>query len=159
MKVLGLDVATKTGFAIIDESGIINSGIIQLNPKVTYRERLKFLREQVLELLINYKPDIVALETVYAVKHKKKQNVKTVAVLNWMRGVVMESIPRNSELIDVYATTARKDVIGSGRATKEDVFNWAVKEYELDDFVFSKHNDVTDAILLARWAMIQHKEK
>ena len=152
MRVLGLDVATKTGFAVLQDSDIIDTGIIKLNSKHDYRTRLQCLRNSVLKLLEEHNPDVVALEAVYTTNNRQRQNVKTVALLNQMRGVVVECIPQDIEVVDVYNRTAKKQVMGSGSCTKQQVFDWVVKVYKLKEFTFNKHNDITDAVLVALYA-------
>lgn len=155
MKVLAFDVATSTGYAVIKGNKVVDYGVIKLKQKDSHRERLQQLRKEVVSLLKKHKPSSVALETIYVPNMRTKGgrgNPKTSALLNRMRGVVMESIPLDIELLDVINMVAKKEVIGSGKKTKEEVFQWAVDSYKLNGLEFKKHNDITDAILLATWA-------
>lgn len=155
MKILGLDIATSTGYALIEKGKVIDYGIIKLKQKDDHRKRLQQLRREVVELLMKHNPEIVALETIYVSNMRVKGgrgNPKTAALLNRMRGVVMECVPQEVKLIDVVNKTAKKDVIGRGNCKKEDVFEWAIDYYPINGLKFKKHNDITDAILLATWA-------
>ena len=66
MRILGLDPGLAIlGFGIIDEEGnklkLVDYGIINSEPDITFPERLKLLYDD-LDFLINrYKPDIVAV--------------------------------------------------------------------------------------------------
>jgi Holliday junction resolvasome RuvABC endonuclease subunit len=169
-RVLGLDIATKTGYAFIVGDSLISYGAIQLNPKHDHRKRFKELRKEVLSLISDLKPNVVVLEGVY-----HDRNVKTTALLNQYRGVVIEAIVNTIRYESVEASKARALVIPAGykvkagtknkakeethpkkSAKKLRAYNWAVEEYSLNDFSFEKDNDTTDAIILAKWFLLNY---
>lgn len=152
-RILGLDVATTTGFAVLDGSGIIEYGLIKIESSDSLPDKLKFLRRSVLKVVKQFSPDMVALETVF-----HGRNVTTTALLNNMRGAVIVSLPKKVKVVNVHPKTAKKDILGHGGVGKEDVFNWCVGKYKIKGLKFNKHNDITDAVLLASWVSRFYKD-
>lgn len=146
VRVLGLDVATNTGYAILDTESdkLIAYGMIKLKPKHTYRDRFKNFRAEVLDLIDAHKVEAVSLEGVY-----QGRNAKSTAYLNNLRGIVIELVPPTVDLLSAQVKKARKEALGYGGISKGEVYSWAISKYKIKDKV---SDDVTDAILLAKWA-------
>lgn len=154
MIILGLDIASTTGFSILSEDKLIAFGAFKVDESKLYRIRFKKLRLEVKRLIKDYKPKTVVLEGVY-----QGRNAKTTALLNNYRGIVMECVPLKSNLLTTSTSTARMEVLGQGKKhTKEDVFKWAKKKYKLKGLKFSADNDITDSILLSFWAHQNNKK-
>ena len=142
--IVGLDIATSTGVAVLDSNReLVSYTIIKLNSKEEYRLRFRYFRQELLKLFDEFKPEKVILEGVYS-----GPNVVTTAYLNNLRGIAIESVPCYSEFISVYPSSARKIVLGKGRVSKQEVFKYIKTLYKLSDFKYTKHNDITDAIVL-----------
>ena len=150
MKFLGLDIATKTGFALLDESGIIEYGKVGLNPKQTHIERFQDFRQQIKDLVLRLQPDVIILEDTYS------KFVATTTYLNRLGGIAIGVLPDKIKLIIGRVSTMRSQLVH--KQTKEAVFEWAVAEFKLDDLDFKKDNDITDAVLLAVWGMSDYKK-
>lgn len=189
IKILGLDVATKTGYCVLYNEDLIDYGIINLQDRVNAeikkktsdkdeqnlilkRRRYKQLRTEIKSIIVEYRPNLIVLESVY-----HGHNVKTTASLQQLRGVALEAIPINIRTVSVNASSARSLVIPSNYAFnkklknyassndfpkesigKMEAFNWAVSEYGLKDFNYSENNDITDAIVLASWCYMQYND-
>lgn len=143
--VLGLDISTKTGWGVVSsQRKLVATGLIHLKTK-DIKSRIDTLSTEVSEILRNYKIDKVVIEAVF-----HGPNAKTTALLNQLQGAVISAIPPEVEIVFTNASSARKKVLGQGKKhTKNDVYNWAVKAFKLKQFTFTKHNDITDSILLA----------
>lgn len=147
MKVLGLDVSTKsTGWFITKPS----CGIIAPDPKLSFNEKLVVFRNELDRILTKHKPDMVVIEDAYY--RPGFGNIHTLKALVKFAGVAQElcaskGIP--TEIIT--ATAARKHCCGAqeGKFKKQEVFNFFKMKYNLDDWTFNKHNDVTDAMALS----------
>jgi len=158
---LGLDISSHTGYAVLEDGELIDYGCFHLKSKDSYKLRYKDFRKEVRRLMVKHKPSVVVLEGVYVnMAGKGRGNPKTAAYLNALRGIAVECIPVKTEYLSIQVKKVRKEVLGSGNATKEDVFNWAVKKYNLVDLIFSKDNDITDSVLLSLLGNINlQKEK
>ena len=152
MKVLGLDIATCTGYSVVEGKKVTNKGIILLNSKLPYKPRFKQFRKELVKLLREHKPDAVVLEGVYS-----GRNVSTSAYLNNLRGIAIEVIPLYSEFLSAQVKKVRSEVMGNGNSTKEDVFQWVCKKYKIKDLQIKrdKDKDITDSILLATWGLLK----
>ena len=120
-KVLAFDVATTTGYALIDRGELIDSGYFKLKDK-DYRLRFIQLFKQVRDLIKQHSPDLVVIEEVHSTR-----NVKTTILLAMYVGVSMLAVPEDFKLQTANLVSARYSILkGQGRVNKEDVFNWAV---------------------------------
>jgi len=151
VRVLGLDVAGTTGYSLLEikenKINLLEYGTVKIRPKDKYHTRLIDLHFQIKDLIKKFKPDIVAIEELHS-----SRNVKTTVLLGMYLGVVYLAVPKNIQIEPVNANKARAAVVKinrKGKVKKEDVFEWAVKKYDLNKLVFDKDNDITDSILLS----------
>jgi len=145
-KILALDISTKsTGWFVTKRfCGAIKT------PEDSFEDKLVYFREELMKLLGRYRPHLVVIEDVYY--QPRKGSIHTLKTLSRFSGVAMEaSRSFGCEVEVITATMARKYCCGrSGeKVTKEDVFNFFVEKYDLDDWTFNKHNDITDAMALS----------
>lgn len=153
MKVLGLDIATRTGFALLEDSVLTKFGWIKLERINTYRERFRSFRKGLLEVLESVRPDIVVIEETYV-----GRNVKTTAYLNMLRGICIESVPDVVKLFTSHVSSMRAEILGRGcKHDKKEVYSYCVSRFKLKSFTYKGHNDITDAILLALWGLEEAK--
>jgi crossover junction endodeoxyribonuclease RuvC len=144
--ILGLDIATTTGYGVIKNNNLIKYGKFTLAGD-EYRLRFKQFRKQILELIKEYKPKIVIIEQTYV-----GVNVKTTAYLNMLKGICTECIPENIKIIAEAPSKIRKEVLGEGKKhTKEEIFEYLTKKFNIKDLNIKKDLDITDGILLALW--------
>lgn len=147
MSVLGLDIAQSTGWSVLDEVGsIIGCGLIKIklcgNAEID-KDQLKLFRVEYLKLIEKFRPKLVVLESIYV-----GPNPKVSATLNQQRGIIIEA--SRCPILGDHLSTVRKSILGQGKKhDKKEVFNWAVKKFKLKDFKITKHNDITDSILLS----------
>lgn len=152
---LGLDIATTTGYNVIEGGKLTHYGVIELDETLPYPERYKVFRKEIERLIKAHKPQVIALEQVF-----QGRNVKTTAYLNALRGIAMSLIPSKCDFRTNAVSSIRKEVLGAGKKhDKEEVFEWAVSKFGLTDFTFKKHNDITDSILISYWASNLDTEK
>jgi crossover junction endodeoxyribonuclease RuvC len=147
MIILGLDIATTTGYGIISGNKVIAYGKISLKDYKEYRERFKHFRVEVSKLIKKYKPKVVVIEQTYV-----GANPKTTAYLNMLRGICIELVPKKSSIISETVTSIRKQVMGSGKKhSKLDVFCYVTVRYRLEGLSRTKDLDISDALLLCDW--------
>lgn len=140
MKVLALDVSLSTGFAVVTPSALVAYGLIKVDLE-GLPDRIRFLAQEVRKLERRFKPDCIVLEQAYY-----GVNPKVTSLLNQLQGGIVPATKAPVSYLS--ALEARKLVLGNGRATKEDVFQWVVNRYALSGLTFKAGNDLTDAILL-----------
>lgn len=149
MRILGLDIATVTGYGVIeDEEALVAHGSFKLqldgDPNNDRKQYLNFAKK-IKKLISTYKIDVVVLEYVYVGK-----NPLVSCNLNRLRGVAVVSIPPAVAIVDDYLTTMRKQLLGKGKNHgKKEVFNWIKYKYGLINFKITKDHDAADAIFLA----------
>ena len=88
MTILGIDPGTATtGFGVIKKGKILKCldyGIIQTSPTLAAAERLKILNNKLNRLIKKYKPDVLAVESLYFFK-----NMKTAMPVSQAKGVIL----------------------------------------------------------------------
>jgi len=157
MKILGLDISTKsTGWFIAKRS----CGIIAPDPKISFEEKLVVFRVELDFLLTKYAPDLVVIEDAYY--RPGFGSIHTLKALVKFAGVAQELCASKGIQTEIItATSARKYCCGKGgqKVTKKDVFHFFVEKYDLRDWTFNKHNDITDAMALSWGYREKHRTK
>lgn len=144
MLVLGIDPGiTITGWALVKDGELLGSGTIKVPTRKglkTFSEKLLFILE--LLGLENHTSspsyDKVYIEqTFYKFKHAETSHHKFCGVMEMFVG---------SDKVEYIApTTVKKDITGSGKATKEEVQRWVKKKFK----VKFESPDEADAIAIA----------
>jgi crossover junction endodeoxyribonuclease RuvC len=122
MKILGIDPGLRrTGFGVIDVNGqrvrYVGSGVIKPDVSGTEPERLAALFNGVVELLDHFTPDCAVIERVFV-----NVNPKSTLSLGQARGVAIAAISQRGLAIDeITPLRIKQSVVGSGRATKDQV--------------------------------------
>ena len=122
MRVLGVDPGLiQTGFGIINiknnQENLIDYGIIKPDAKETLAIRLLTIYNDISKIILDYKPQIVAIEDIFYGK-----NVKSAMRLGQARGASMVAAASNK--IPIYEYSARKikqSITGNGNADKKQV--------------------------------------
>lgn len=121
MRVLGIDPGSnKTGYGILEESGrdvkLVDSGVIGA-PRGNLAVRLGYILSEIQKLIDEFRPDAVAVETVFFSK-----NVKSLAALAQARGAALAAAGiAGIEVFEYSPTRVKQTVTGHGRAAKEQV--------------------------------------
>jgi crossover junction endodeoxyribonuclease RuvC len=148
-RILGIDPGTASvGFGVVDFTGdrdfvCVGSGIIQTSPKESVGNRLVVIRQDMLALIENFKPDVVVIEAIFFFK-----NAKTVIPVTQARGVIMEACA--SAGIPAFEYTpmqVKLNLTGFGRADKKEVQLQVARILGHADVI--KPDDAADAVALA----------
>ncbi len=123
MIVLGVDPGTAiTGYGVVQGDGsapsaLIECGVIRTRPRDTLAARLGEIYDGIRELIVQHRPDALAVEDVFYSK-----NVRTTLVLGHARGVILLAGQQAGLEIHEYPPAEiKKAIVGSGSATKEQV--------------------------------------
>lgn len=148
MRILGLDPGLAIlGFGIIDEEGnklkLVEYGIINSEPDITFPERLKLLYDD-LDFLINrYKPDIVAVEELFY-----NRNATTAIKVAQARGIqVLCCQQHDLPLYEFTPLQVKQTITGYGRADKKQVQLMVKNLLNMDHM--PQPDDAADAIAIA----------
>lgn len=122
MKVLGLDPGSRLlGYAVIEAQASaavrVASGTLKLDPRAPLADRLAEAHLFVRRLIIEQRPDQVAIEECFVA-----QGVKAALVLGQVRGVLMLAATLEAAPLLEFAPRAIKlAAVGNGGASKEQV--------------------------------------
>ncbi|WP_099950697.1 crossover junction endodeoxyribonuclease RuvC [Ezakiella peruensis] len=148
MRILGLDPGLAIlGFGIIDEEGnklkLVDYGIINSEPDITFPERLKLLYDD-LDFLINrYKPEIVAVEELFY-----NRNATTAIKVAQARGVQVLCCQQHElPLYEFTPLQVKQTITGYGRADKKQVQLMVKNLLNMDHM--PQPDDAADAIAIA----------
>lgn len=151
MIILGIDVGFAiTGWSIIEKEksykngmNLVDYGAIITEPKQEISLRLKQIYEGVVEVIKKYKPDIMAVESIFFFK-----NQKTVIDVSQARGVILLAGEQSNLEIKKYTPLQVKTSVTSyGRADKSQVQKMVKMIFSLEEI--PKPDDVADAIAVA----------
>ncbi len=134
MRVFGIDCGTEcTGYGIVelDENErltCIGFGAIRLSGGKSMPQRLSAIFESLCSLLVEHRPDRVAIEDIF-----HAVNAKSALKLGQARGVAMLAASSNNIPVAEYAPlTIKSSVVGYGRAEKEQVQLMVTRLLSLD---------------------------
>jgi crossover junction endodeoxyribonuclease RuvC len=122
---------------------LVEGGVIRLDGKTPVSARLVELDADLREIFERLKPDVVAVEKLYA--HYKHPT--TAIVMGHARGVVLLNIQRAGlKLVELGATEVKKSLTGNGHASKDQMQRGVQAQLGLD--APPRPADVADAIAI-----------
>jgi crossover junction endodeoxyribonuclease RuvC len=142
MKILGVDPSTsRTGYAIIDKSGLILYGSIAPKSSLSSPGKLLTIYNKINEVVIEYNPEIIICEDQF------QRFANAVKAVSKVRGVI-ELIAGQHDIKFEYIEPKRvkKIFTNNGNATKNDMIVQAIKEFNVPPNI---NNDEADAIAVA----------
>ncbi len=160
MIIIGIDPGlAKTGFGAIqslkiknqktiDKLKVIDYGCIITDPKFSTGERLKKIHNELNKLIKKYKPDIMAVESLYFFK-----NLKTAMPVSQAKGVILFAAAKKKIPVFEFSPLQMKMTItGYGKAEKKQVQKMikillGLKERPEDKN--KREDDATDALGIA----------
>ena len=162
MIILSLDLSlSSTGYSIINKDyNLITYGTIQTKAKDnTEEERLYIIGKKIDELIKEYNVTDIVCESSF-----KSVNVKTTQQLAKLLGISSYlSVDNNANISTVNPSSARKMVLGNGKADKEEVCKYIQDNYwNIGTFSdkqtknIQKTSDIYDSMLLGLWFLKQN---
>jgi crossover junction endodeoxyribonuclease RuvC len=149
MKILGIDPGLRVcGYAVIDAGigsfKLVEAGVFKSDSSATLAKRLNQIAGDLSSILDNHKPEVVAVEQLYA--HYK--HPRTSILMGHARGVILQKAEESgAEIKDFAATRIKKSLTGNGRATKVQMQRSIQTLLGLTET--PEPNDVADAIAIA----------
>jgi crossover junction endodeoxyribonuclease RuvC len=120
--VLGVDPGTAaTGYGVVvrrDGGAVLmECGVIRTTASAPLPERLRQIHEALGDVLDRHRPEIMAVEDIFFGK-----NVRTTVLLGHTRGaVLLAAALRDLPVVDYSPAEVKNAIVGTGRATKEQV--------------------------------------
>jgi crossover junction endodeoxyribonuclease RuvC len=123
LKVLGVDPGTAaTGYGVVVREGggaavLVECGVIRTTADAPLARRLREIHESLGQVVDRHEPDVMAVEDIFYGK-----NVRTTVMLGHTRGaVLLAAALRDLEVADYSPAEVKSAIVGTGRATKEQV--------------------------------------
>src|SRR5689334_1529803 len=121
-RILGIDPGLRlTGYGVIETTAnpirpaLLDGGVIRLKEKQPIAKRLVELEQGLQELVAEYKPQVCAVEMLYA----HYNHPRTAILMGHARGVILLVAARNGVRIEQYAANRiKQSVTGHGHAGK-----------------------------------------
>ena len=120
--ILGIDPGSHTtGYSFIKKNGsklsVLEYGILKAKTKDDLMNRLKTIIEGLSPLILEYKPNKLAMEGIFFAK-----NAKSALILGHVRGAIMSKCAEtNMSYQEIAPRSVKQSVTGKGSATKEQV--------------------------------------
>ncbi len=123
MRVLGIDPGlTRCGYAVVDGTGpssatAVSMGVIRTPASDPLPERLASLRDEIVSLLTEFRPNVVAVERVFF-----QVNVRTAMSVGQASGLALcEASAAGCEVVQYTPNEVKNMVAGYGSAGKDQV--------------------------------------
>jgi crossover junction endodeoxyribonuclease RuvC len=123
LKVLGVDPGTAaTGYGVVirEDGGaalLVECGVIRTTADAPLSRRLCEIHEALGQVIERHAPDVMAVEDIFYGK-----NVRTTVMLGHTRGaVLLAGALRGLDVADYSPAEVKNAIVGTGRATKEQV--------------------------------------
>ncbi len=145
-RILGIDPGSRlTGFGVLDFDGdqpsYVASGTVKSHDG-TFPDRLKTIFESVGEIVDRYRPDIVAIESVFMAR-----NAGSALKLGHARSAALcATFAFDVEVFEYAPRAIKQAVVGTGSASKEQVQHMVVSLLHLDA---TPSPDASDALATA----------
>lgn len=152
MRVFGVDCGIAiTGWAVLESLRrsrgtqtykVIDYGVVCTDSKLNMTERLEKLYNEVRKKLLEFKPDSVAVESLFYFK-----NQKTIISVGQARGVILlAAAKRNIEVFDYTPLQVKQAITGYGKATKDQMQRMTKTILKLKEI--PKPDDAADALAI-----------
>ena len=137
-----------TGYAVLRVSGatsqILDAGVCRFEKRPPLSERLLAVHRDVSEILTEHRPDIVAVEDLYA----HYNHPRTAILMGHARGVILHAAAAAGIDVRSYgATRIKRFLTGNGHASKSQMQRAVQVALNLD--ALPEPNDVADALAIA----------
>ncbi|WP_204399244.1 crossover junction endodeoxyribonuclease RuvC [Arcanobacterium pluranimalium] len=149
MRILGVDPGlTRCGLGVIDSRGgrqvkLVDVDVARSAPELPPHQRLLIISNKLEETLAIFRPNVVAIERVFA-----QENVRSVTSTAQVAGIVMLAAARRGLPIAFHTPSEVKAAVtGSGRAEKAQVQMMVQRILRLDELPRPK--DAADALAIA----------
>ena len=148
-RVLGIDPGLNiTGFAVVSFGGgeptIIEAGTLRTDAKTSLADRITQIHADLVELIEEHTPDVVAVESLYA----HYNHPRTSILMGHARGVILLAARQaNLPVRDLPATKVKKSLTGNGHASKLQMQRAVQSIFALPEL--PEPPDVADAIAIA----------
>ncbi len=120
MRIIGIDPGLRiTGYGVIDwkpmHPALIDGGVIRLTPKTPLADRLVELHGELDQLFEEHKPDVCAVEQLYA----HYSHPRTAILMGHARGVILLAARSRGIRVEHFpANRIKQSVTGHGHASK-----------------------------------------
>ncbi len=148
MRIIAIDPGyERMGVAILEKNlktngkeGLVFSECFKTSPKISHEERLKFIGQEIENLIQKYKPEAMAIETLFF-----KNNQKTAMHVSEARGVMLYVASVLGLGVAEFSPMAIKiAVTGYGNSDKTQVISMVQKLIKINTNI--KYDDEYDAI-------------
>ncbi len=146
--IIGIDPGTgRLGYSILECHGqkttVLTYGCFEYASRLSIPERLVLIEKDINQLLDNYKPELMAIETLIF-----NQNITTAMQVSEARGVIsLVGAKRGIKIQDCTPLQVKMAVTGYGRADKAQVKQMIKLQLKLQDM--HKLDDAIDALAIA----------
>lgn len=154
LRILGIDPGSRlTGFGVLDcvagRATYVASGSVKTIDG-SFKERLKQIFSSVCEIMSEYRPDVVAIESVFV--HK---NAGSALKLGHARSAaICATFEYQADLFEYAPREIKQAIVGTGAGTKEQVQHMVKALLELDG---DPAPDAADALATALCHAHQHR--
>ncbi|MFA5130086.1 MAG: crossover junction endodeoxyribonuclease RuvC [Patescibacteria group bacterium] len=148
LRILGIDPGFgRTGLGVVDMKGSdavhVWHSVIETSPEDLFETRLQAVRNDIVEAVRRFKPNIACVESLFF-----QTNAKTAIKVGMARGVAILALAdAGLSIVDVTPSQVKQGIAGWGGADKQQVQEMVARLLHLKEI--PKPDDAADALALA----------
>jgi len=153
---MGLDLAThRTGCCVFDDNNLIYYTNIEANKKDDFRNRIKYIANEIDAIIKKYSPSKIFLEDAPIIKNS------SASMLLIMQGYILSIIDKYNILVEFFQPSAwRKEIGVIGKdEVKQRTIDYVNKRFDLNFFYkkdsIKSDDNIADAIGVACCGMLR----
>lgn len=148
MLILGIDPGTaRLGYGLVEASKpnlqFVAAGCLETTMETPMSERLFFLQEAISDIIVKYKPDVMAVEQLFF-----GINARTGIAVGQARGVILATAGRHKlPVFDYQGLSIKFAITGSGKSKKKEIQEAVRKILKMKQII--KPDDAADGLAIA----------
>jgi len=145
--IIGIDPGlNKLGFGLIKKDGkdfeVLDYGVIRPPSRYSFQNKLGYLHNELKKIFEKFNPEITVIEEIYVGK-----NLKVALKVGQVIGIAIGiSFEKNTKIFLISPREVKKNIVGKGGATKEQVKFMVEKLLNIKDI---KNFDESDGLAIA----------
>ena len=144
MRILGIDASSKTGWCLMLDGKVLESGVKEFKTERGESNGIRFLKfRKWLDSMLDFEPNLIAYERAH-----HRGGAATELCVGFVTRIQEIAAERDIEYMGIHSATIKKEITGKGNADKDAVKKAVMKKFRIKPI----DDNHADAIAIAEVA-------